>query len=137
MLSPRRQFDPEHSVERSLSIFAAHEVPVQCAITAESRAMVVISRSSFNDILLADLEATCRVEIATDLALLCMTGSSLRSTQAVLADPLSALERMPIIFVAAGSSDNTVLLGIHEARAVDALSAVHQRLFEQEEMAVE
>jgi NAD(P)H-dependent flavin oxidoreductase YrpB (nitropropane dioxygenase family) len=42
-----------------------------------------------------------------------------------------------IIFVAAGSSDNTVLLGMHDERAVDALSAVHQRLFEHQEMAVE
>jgi aspartate kinase len=136
-LSPRRQFDPEHSVERSLSIFAAHDVSVHCAITAESRAMVVVSRSSFNDILLADLEATCRVEIASNLALLCMTGSALRATPAVLSNPLSALEGIPISFIAAGSSDNTVLLGMHDEQAIEALTAVHRRLFEHEEMAVE
>jgi aspartate kinase len=129
VLSPREQF-AELQVEESLALFAKHSAPIQCAIVAESRAMVVIAASAFNDILLAALEASCRIEVADDLALLCMTGASLRSAPAVLATPLAALDGVPISFIAAGSSDHTVLLGVHQAQAIDALKMVHRSLFE-------
>jgi aspartate kinase len=130
-LAPRHLFDSEQSIEEALMAFAHHGVPVQCAITAESRATVVVASNTFNDILLADLERSCRVEIREDMALLCMTGSGLRSESGILSDPLSAVSHIPLAFVAAGSSDNTVLLGLDDSNVHEAIGAIHKLMFEQ------
>jgi aspartate kinase len=131
-LSPRQHFTDESPVEEALGLFARYGIPLQCAIAAESRAIAVIPSASFNDILLAALEASCRVELSENLAILCMTGSSLRTTPAILSHPLAALSGIPITFVAAGSSDHMVLLGVAEEHATEALMALHRSLFEEE-----
>jgi aspartate kinase len=135
-LSPRQPFGSESVVEEALGLFARYSIPLQCAVVAESRAIAVIPSASFNDILLAALEASCHVELSENLAILCMTGASLRTTPGILSLPLAALTGIPISFVAAGSSDHMVLLGVAEEHATEALMALHRSLFEEEAIAV-
>ncbi|MBS1911270.1 MAG: aspartate kinase [Bacteroidetes bacterium] len=129
-LSPRDPAAGAAPAERALALFAEHGIELYCAMLAESRALAVVQGSALHDIFLADLESSCSVEIDRDIALLCLTGASLRSTPAVLAEPLAALAGIAVHFVSAGTSDNLILVGVQEADAAPALAAVHRRLFE-------
>ncbi|MEO5931791.1 MAG: aspartate kinase [Candidatus Kapaibacterium sp.] len=129
-LSPRDPRDGSAPVERALSLFAEHGVPLYCGLLAESRGLAITQGSAFNDILLAAVESTCRVTVDEEMALLCMTGAALHDVPAALSEPLAALEGITVALVAAGTSEHIMLIGVPESRANEALSAVHRRLFE-------
>ncbi len=130
-LSPGNPREGISSVEQALVLFAEHNVPILCAQLAESRAVVTIPSDLFHDILRVALESICRVEVEQESALLCMTGAALRHASAALSEPLAALDGFPVGFVAAGSSEHILLVGVPENRCAEALVAVHERLFEQ------
>lgn len=132
-LLPRDVRDGLAAVEGALGLFAEHEAPIFSAQIVESRAVVAIPSAAFQDILLAALEARCRVEVEHGMAILCMTGAALRRTPEALARPLLALEGLPLAFVTAGSSEHILLVGLSEGHAAAALAAVHRELFAQEE----
>lgn len=117
-------------MERALGLFAEHDVPVLCAQLAESRAVVTVPSDLFHDVIRAALESVCRLETEAGSALLCMTGAALRRTPAAIAEPLAALEGIPVGFVAAGSSEHILLVGVPQEHCADALAAVHRKLFE-------
>jgi aspartate kinase len=129
-LSPRDPRDGPAPVTRALALFAEHDIPLHCALMAETRALATVETTTFNDILMAALESACRVEAQHGMALLCLTGAALRQTPAALAEPLAALEGIPVAFVGAGSSEHILLVAVPEERAAEALAAVHARLFE-------
>lgn len=129
-LSPRDPREGPATVTQALALFAEHEVPLHCSLLAETRALATVQTSTFNDILRTALESTCRVEVAHEMALLCLTGASLRQTPAALGEPLAALDGIPVSFVGAGSSEHILLIAVPESRAGEALAAVHARLFE-------
>lgn len=129
-LCPRHARDGVAVVEEALGLFAEHDVPLLSAQIVESRAVVSVPSTLFHDILLAALEARCRVEVEPDMAILCMAGAALRQTPTALAQALLALEGFPLAFVTAGSSEHILLVGIPEQYVGAALAAVHGRLFE-------
>jgi len=129
-LSPRDPRATEMALERALTILREQRIPSYCALLAESRAVIAVDAGAVDDIAMAGLEGTYHVETTEETAILCMIGASLRETPSILAAPLAALDGIPIFFVAAGSSDHIVLLGLRESDAVEALRAIHQRLFE-------
>lgn len=117
-------------VEESISLFAQHNVPLLCAQLAASRAVAVVAEADFNDLLLADLESFCRVGLRRGITLLCLCGESLLSIPDALAAPLVALEGIGTAFIAAGSSDHVMLIGVEAEKAPEALLRIHRQLFE-------
>ena len=116
-------------LDRAIGLFAHYQAPIECAVIAESRASVLVSKSVWNDRLHVRIESICNVEIRKEMAILCLIGSGLRDTPALLSLPLTALHNIPIRLLAAGSSDHVVLLGIDEADGDNGLQALHEALF--------
>jgi aspartate kinase len=129
-LAPRDPREGSGPVERALSLFAEHGVTLLCGLFAESRGVAVVPSSEFNDFLLAALEASCLVDIDREMAILCLTGSGLCETPETLSEPLAALEGNHSAFIAAGTSQHLMLIGVSEPDALGALRAMHERLFE-------
>lgn len=136
-LSPRDPRATEVALERALAILNEQRISLFCVLLAESRAIVAVDAGAFTDIAMTGLEGTYHVERTDGTAILCMIGASLREMPSVLSAPLAALDGIPISFVAAGSSDHIILLGLHDVDAVDALRAIHRRLFEQSPLPVD
>ncbi|MCB0712522.1 MAG: aspartate kinase [Ignavibacteriae bacterium] len=118
-------------IDTAIASFARYNAPIECAVIAESRASILVSESTWNDRLRVALESVCLVQTHPKMALLCLSGSGLRTTPFLLASPLAALADISIRLVAAGSSDHVVLLGIEESEAEKGLRGVHERLFEE------
>ena len=117
------------TLDRAIGLFADHHAPIECAVIAESRASVLVAASVWNDHLHVSLESICSIEIRREMAVLCLIGSGLRDTPALLSQPLTALHNVPIRLLAAGSSDHVMLLGINEIHAKNGLRALHKALF--------
>ncbi len=129
-LAPRDPREGSATVERALALFSEHDVPLLCGLFAESRGIAVVPSVAFNDILFASLEATCSVHVDHEMAILCLTGTGLCHTPESLAGPLAALEGIATSFIAAGTSQHLMLVGVAESHALEALRAVHEQLFE-------
>ena len=129
-LAVKNQGEEQETISGAMSLFAHHHAPVECAVIAESRASVLVSKALWNDRLLVALESVCDVEVRKEMAVLCLSGSGLRGTPALLSGPLSALHDIPIRLLSAGSSDHVVLLGVDEKDVSDALRRAHGVLFE-------
>lgn len=128
-LAPRDAREGSASVEEALGVFANRDVPMQCALLAESRGLVAVPSSAVDDILLAALESRCLLAREENVALLCLTGASLQATPGVLGRAFEAFDEIPITFVAAGTSEHIVLVGVPDDNAVEALATVHEGLF--------
>ncbi len=130
MLSPRDPRQMELGIERGLALFTEHCVPFHCALMAEARALLAVQTSACSDILMAGLESIYNVETTPDAAILCMIGARLRESPSVLSIPLCALGPVPVTFVAAGSSDHIILLGMRDSDVEAGLREIHRGLFE-------
>ena len=128
-LATRKPGEGREVIDTAIASFARYSAPIECAVIAESRASILVSESHWNDRLHVALESVCLVETETDMALLCLSGTGLRTTPALLSSPLAALTEIPIRLVAAGSSDHVVLLGMREEETEAALQSVHSTLF--------
>ena len=117
-------------IDSAIGTFARYDAPIECAVIAEARASVAIPEAIWNDRLRAALESLCSVTVRKNMALLCMVGSGLRDTPALLSAPLAALGTVSLRMVSAGSSDHIILAGLDEELANDALLAVHNVLFD-------
>lgn len=117
------------AIDTAVGTFAQYDVPIECAVIAETRASIVVAASVWNDRLHASLETSCSVSIRKGMALLCLIGSGLRDTPSLLSGPLAALGGISIRLISAGSSDHVILLGLDEDRAGEALVAAHRTLF--------
>ena len=117
-------------IDRAIRTFTQQDIPVECAVIAEAQAIVAVSESAWNDKLRAGLESLCSLSLRKQIVLLCMIGSGLRATPALLSQPFAALADIPLRLVAAGSSDHIVLAAIDQESANDALIALHTALFE-------
>lgn len=116
-------------IDIAIGSFARYQAPIECAVIAEARASVAIAESVWNDRLRASLESVCTVTVHKKIALLCMIGSGLRETPALLSKPLAALTEVSLRLIAAGSSDHIIIAGLDEESVNDALIAVHDVLF--------
>ena len=118
-------------IDIAIGSFAQYDAPIECAVIAEARASVAIAESVWNNRLRASLESVCTVTVHKNIALLCMIGSGLRETPALLSKPLTALTDVSLRLVAAGSSDHIIIAGLDEEFVNNALIAVHSVLFDQ------
>lgn len=116
-------------IDTAMGTFARYDAPIECAVIAEARASVVVSAPLWNDRLRAALESVCQVTVRKGIALLCLIGSGLRETPALLSGSLAALGDISLRLVAAGSSDHIILAALDESRADEAVIAVHEALF--------
>lgn len=130
MLGPRDPRATSLGFQKALGIFAAHNLPIQCAAVAEARAIITVESAGFNDVILAGLESDYAVELLPAMAVIGLIGAGLRSQPGIISTPLSALGAIPISFVVAGSSDHIILLGVAEQHATEALQRTHSALFE-------
>jgi len=129
-LRPRRESGDRADIDRALGLFGLHGAPIECAVVAESRASLVVNADRVSPLLQTALESTCHVDAISDTALLCLIGSGLRSTPALLVRALAPLEDISISMMCGGSSDHLVLLALAERDAESALARVHEALFE-------
>lgn len=116
-------------IDTAMGTFARFDAPIECAVIAEARASVVVSAALWNDRLRTALESVCDVTLRKGVALLCLIGSGLRETPALLSGSLAALGNISLRLVAAGSSDHIILAALDENLVDDALVAVHEALF--------
>lgn len=119
-------------IDTAMGTFARYDAPIECAVIAEARASVVVSAALWNDRLRAALESVCDVTVRKEIALLCLIGSGLRETPALLSNSLAALGDISLRLVAAGSSNHIILAALDERSADAAVIAVHEALFSTE-----
>jgi aspartate kinase len=129
-LSPKDPREGPATTERALALFEQHGVPLYCALLAESRATAVVQTEMLDDVVTTSLEMLCHAEAAPNRALLCLCGSELGASSHDLASAIDALGGIPIELMASGISAHTLLVGVPEERASEALVAMHERLFE-------
>lgn len=129
-LSPRTPASDGSDVASALTLIDSHGLRPYSVLTVESRSLVVVEESSLDDLLLTSLHGCCRVTVVRGMALISLIGASLRETPGLLPAPLSALGSIPLHFLAAGSSDHIILLGIPDEQANDGLAAIHSSLFD-------
>lgn len=128
-LSPKDPREGSAAVEQSIARFQEHGVTLHCALLAESRALAVVGSTEMDDVLMAALETLCSVETEPEMALLCLCGASLRDASGDIASAIEALRTIDVEFLASGTSPHTVLIGVPQSCATEALAAVHERLF--------
>ena len=116
-------------VEEAIAIFSARGVAIECAVLAESKASIMIRSERWDDGLALALKSICSVSLRDAMALICLAGTGLRSTPALLSEPLRALTAHPIALVCGGSSDHIVLFGVAESSVAEGLIALHGGLF--------
>jgi aspartate kinase len=129
-LSPRTPSGDSSGVAAALALMEAHDLHPYSLLTVEARSLVVVEERSLPDIVVTALRGCCHVEVTRGVALVSLIGAAMRETPALLPAPLDSLGTIPVYFVAAGSSDHIIVLGIPDERAADGLKAIHERLFE-------
>lgn len=130
-LSPRRSADRSGPLIAP-QVLASHDVPLLLYQLLEGNGIAVIADEAFNDIVLADLEERCHVEVRTNIALLCLCGVGIDDRPEGLADAIGALKGRSMPITASGPSRYVHLLAIDDSGIADAVATVHRRLLAEE-----
>ncbi len=131
-LTPRRMTDRSGPLAAP-QVFASHDVPLLLFQLVESSGVAVVPDESFSDVVLADLEERCHVELTNNVALLCLCGVGIDDRPDGLAEAIKSLKGRSVPIAASGPSKYVHLLVIDEHGVADAVATVHRRLFAAEQ----
>jgi len=124
-------------LRRVFSVFEKHHTPIDMITTSEVSVSLTIDQVHALPLIMDELKTFGRVEIDTQQSIICLVGDQIRAFPATLAQTFVALEKVPIRMVSYGGSQNNISLLVGEEQANQALQAIHQTLFREEESTAE
>lgn len=125
-----------HGFLRSLfEIFDSHKIAVDVVATSEVSVSLSIEDSHAHLAALKDLEELGTVTVDERQAVICIVGEGLRATPGVAARVFNSISDINIALISQGASSINLTFAIAEASAREAVTRLHEALFEKEDEA--
>ena len=122
------ELDPDQL--HPLELLRRSGIAVLASLTSPGGASILIDGEYWVEPLRTRISSQVACTVTEGISLLCLGGDEIRTTPSLLQEPLGALNGTPILFLQAGSSNHTLLVGLFEAELKDAITKVHRQLFE-------
>jgi len=113
-------------------IFDRHKIVVDVVATSEVSVSLSIEDSHARLAALKDLEELGTVTVDEKQAIICIVGEGLRATPGVAARVFSAISDINIALISQGASSINLTFAIDEAHIREAVTRLHEALFERE-----
>lgn len=111
-------------------IFDRHRVVVDVVTTSEVSVSLSLDKEDGLSPIIAELEALGSVSVERERAIVCVVGEGLRGTPGIAASVFSLIDDINISLISQGASSINLTFAIDEARVAEAVSRLHNGLFE-------
>ena len=110
-------------------IFERYKTPIDMITTSEVAVSLTIDNTKNLEAIKSELEEFCKVEIETNLTIVCIVGSFTAEKQGYAFRIFDALKNIPIRMISYGGSKNNVSILVDSKLKKDTLIALNKGLF--------
>jgi len=117
-------------LERIFAVFAKHSTPVDLVSTAEVSVSLTVDDPRSLQAIVDELRAIARVEVAPEMAIICVVGDGMRRARGIAARLFRAVGSTEVRMISQGASEINVSLVVADAEADDVVRRLHEEFFQ-------
>ena len=110
-------------------VFEKYQTPIDMITTSEVAVSLTIDNTSFLSEIEKELQQFGKVEIDTQLSIVCVAGDFSQNKEGISATVFNALREIPIRMISYGGSNYNVSLLVKTIDKVAALNSLNEELF--------
>jgi diaminopimelate decarboxylase/aspartate kinase len=115
---------------RIFSVFAKHATPVDLVSTSEVSVSLTVDDTRALPAIVDELQAAGRVEVASDMAIVCIVGEGMRRARGITARVFRAVGSTEVRMVSQGASEINISLVVHDRDADGVVRRLHDEFFQ-------
>ncbi|TQV82759.1 aspartate kinase [Aliikangiella coralliicola] len=116
-------------LRKVFEVFELYHTSIDMITTSEVAVSVTIDDTSYLESIVKTLTEFGQVEVDKNLSIVCVVGEFLVESSGIASQVIRSLEDIPIRMISYGGSSHNISLLVSEEHKVNALNALHQRLF--------
>ncbi len=118
-------------LKKVFEVFEKYQTPIDMITTSEVAVSLTIDDTSNLDDIIDELTPFGKIEVDTDLSIICVAGDFSQNKEGISAKVFNALKEIPIRMISYGGSNYNTSLLVKTTDKVSALNSLNQGLFKE------
>lgn len=119
-------------LKKVFEVFEKHQTPIDMITTSEVAVSLTVDDTSFIKEIIKELEPFGKVEVDSDLSIVCVAGDFSQNKEGISAKVFNSLKDIPIRMISYGGSNYNTSLLVKTSDKVAALNSLNQGLFKEQ-----
>jgi diaminopimelate decarboxylase/aspartate kinase len=116
-------------LKRIFAVFAQHDTPVDLVSTSEVSVSLTVDDARALDAIVSELQKIARIEVAPEMAIVCIVGEGMRSSRGIAARIFRAVGGTEVRMISQGASEINVSLVVRSTEADAVVHRLHDEFF--------
>jgi len=118
-------------LKKIFEVFEKYQTPIDMITTSEVAVSLTIDTTTHIDKIVEELQAFGKIEVDTNMSIVCLAGDFSQNSKGISASVLSCLTDIPIRMISYGGSDFNMSLLIDTENKAEALNLLNKGLFKE------
>lgn len=118
-------------LKKVFEVFEKYQTPIDMITTSEVAVSLTIDDTTNLDKILTELTPFGKIEIDTDLSIICVAGDFSQNKEGISANVFNALKEIPIRMISYGGSNYNTSLVVKTTDKINALNSLNSGLFKE------
>ena len=118
-------------LKKVFEIFEKYQTPIDMITTSEVAISLTIDNGAFLQEIINELNTFSKVEVDTEMSIICLAGNFSQKTKGISASVLNCLKDIPLRMISYGGSDYNMSLLIDTTNKANALNLLNDGLFKE------
>tara|TARA_R110002094_G_scaffold460_2_gene2264 strand:+ start:11 stop:400 length:390 start_codon:yes stop_codon:yes gene_type:complete len=121
-------------LKKVFEVFENNKTPIDMITTSEVAVSLTIDDISHLQKIISELEVFGKINIDSDLSIICIAGDFSQKKEGTSAMVFNALRKIPVRMISYGGSDYNISLLIKTADKIAALNSLNNELFKEKQL---